>query len=192
FSGASSPIDRSISVKEAFGEIRVPLIRGMKGVQDLVFDTGYRHSDYSVSGGVSAYKFEVQYSPISDMRFRASYQHAIRAPNIIDLFSPLGYGQSTNLSVDPCAVQPDGSAATATLAQCMHSGVAAAQYGNGTDSGGNPNTIPQCVAAQCGQVTGGNPDLTPEKAKTYTLGLTFTPAAVPRLSGSIDYWSISL
>jgi outer membrane receptor protein involved in Fe transport len=192
FSGASSPIDRSVTVKEAFTEVRVPIIHGRRGIEDLVFDTGYRHSDYSSSGSVSAYKFEVQYSPLEALRFRGSYQRAIRAPNIIDLFSPLGYGQSLTVGVDPCAVQPDGSPATATLDKCLHTGVTAAQYGDGTAGGANPNTIPQCVANQCGQVTGGNTQLKPERANSHTIGLTFSPSALPTLTGSIDYYSIKL
>lgn len=38
----------------------------------------------------------------------------------------------------------------------------------------------------------GNPDLQPEKAKTYSLGLVLTPTAIPRLSASIDYYSIRI
>jgi len=145
--------------------------------QDLIFDTGYRHSNYTYSGGINTYKFELQWSPIRDIRFSGTYQQAIRAPSIIELFNPqlVGLIQFGN---DPCA----GTAPTATLTQCMAQGVTAAQYGH----------IPQCVAGQCSQLTGGNPALNPETSKSWTAGFTFTPQAIPTLSGSFDYYHIAL
>jgi iron complex outermembrane receptor protein len=166
----------------------VPLVQDRTGIRDLVFDSAYRYSRYTTAGNTNAYKFELQYAPLRDFRFRSSFQHAVRAPNIIELFNPQAYGQQSFLGVDPCAVQPDGTPATATLEQCEHTGVTAAQYGNG----GSTNTIPQCVSNQCGQVIGGNPNLKPEQADTYSIGLTFTPQRWPNLTGSIDYYHIAL
>jgi outer membrane receptor protein involved in Fe transport len=48
------------------------------------------------------------------------------------------------------------------------------------------------VSAQCSQLTGGNPELVPEESKSWTAGFTFTPEAVPTLSGSFDYFHIAL
>ena len=42
------------------------------------------------------------------------------------------------------------------------------------------------------QVPGGNPALSPEKADTLTAGVVFTPASVPGLSFSIDYYEIDI
>ncbi len=53
-----------------------------------MFDTGYRHSDYSVTGKIGTHKFELQYSPTADLLFRGSFQRAIRAPSLIELFNP--------------------------------------------------------------------------------------------------------
>jgi hypothetical protein len=39
---------------------------------------------------------------------------------------------------------------------------------------------------------GGNADLTPETADTWTIGLTITPELVPQFTASIDYYSIEL
>jgi outer membrane receptor protein involved in Fe transport len=41
-------------------------------------------------------------------------------------------------------------------------------------------------------VSGGNPNLTPERANTYSIGMTLRPAALPTFSGSIDYYTIKL
>jgi outer membrane receptor protein involved in Fe transport len=187
FSGASVAIDDGYDVTEAFGEIRVPLVQGLTGVYDLVADAGYRWSDYSTAGSVDTYKFELQYAPIRDLRFRGSFQHAIRAPNIIELFNPPAYGQQSFLGVDPCARQPNGSPATRSLDDCLRTGVTAAQYGNG----GSTNVIPQCISNQCGQVIGGNTELRPEEADTYSIGVTFSASDLG-LTASADYYSIKV
>jgi iron complex outermembrane receptor protein len=41
-------------------------------------------------------------------------------------------------------------------------------------------------------VTRGNPDLTPETAKTYTAGLVLTPTFMPRFSLAVDYYETKL
>ncbi|HEY6640745.1 TonB-dependent receptor domain-containing protein [Povalibacter sp.] len=187
FSGASVAIDDGYDVKEVFTEIRVPLIQGRTGIYDLMVDGGYRYSDYSTAGSTDTYKLELQYAPVRDLRFRGSYQHAIRAPNIIELFNPQNYGQQSFFGVDPCARQPDGSPATRSLEDCLRTGITAAQYGNG----GSTNTIPQCVSNQCGQVTGGNPNLDPEQADTYSVGVTWAPSGLS-LIASLDYYDIKL
>lgn len=186
--GASVPIDNSNSVDEAFMELRVPLVQGKTGIHDLVFETGYRYSDYSLAGGVDTYKFLLQYAPVEDFRFRGSYQRAIRAPSIIELFNPDLVGQ-IQFGDDPCAPTPN-AAATATLAQCLNTGVTAAQYGDGTRAGGN--TVPQGQAGQLTQLQGGNQNLEPETATTRSIGVTFSPSFLPNFVGSIDYYNIEL
>jgi outer membrane receptor protein involved in Fe transport len=191
FGSAAVPIDASDAVSEYWAELRLPLMQDKAFAKDLLFDTGFRHSNYTYSGGVNTYKFELQWAPIRDIRFRGTYQKAIRAPSIIELFNPqlVGLIQFGN---DPCAPTIDKAGvlhpATASLAQCQAQGVTAAQYGNG----GTTNLIPQCTAGQCSQLTGGNPQLSPEESKSWTAGFTFNPDAVPTLSGSIDYYHIAL
>src|SRR5262249_57135680 len=119
---------------------------------------------------VNTRKFELQYAPTEDFRFRGSYQHAIRAPSIIELFNPQLLSQ-TGFSNDPCAptINKQGVLvpATATLAQCLNTGASAAQYGNG----GTTNTIPQIAANQVTQLAGGNENLAPEIGTSYTWGV---------------------
>ena len=149
--------------------------------------------DHDWHQGVNTYKFEVQYAPVDDFRVRAGYQRAIRAPNIVELFTPQSFGTISAPSIDPCAPTRDPvtgvlTPATATLAQCQHTGVTAAQYGNG----GTTNSIPQCTALQCAQLMGGNIALKPEKSDSITIGVNITPRALPNLSASIDYYRIKL
>jgi outer membrane receptor protein involved in Fe transport len=191
FGGASVAIDNGYSVDEEFIELRAPLVDQRPGINDLVFDTGFRRSDYDTVGVVNTRKFELQYSPVQDLRFRGSYQHAIRAPSIVELFNPQLVGQIT-FDSDPCAPTLSSagvlSPAAATLEQCLRTGVTAAQYGNG----GTTNTIPQGTASQLSQLQGGNPDLRAETGISYTFGVNFTPTFLPGLSGSADYYRIRL
>lgn len=72
FGSAVAPIINSISVKEEFIAVRAPLMQDKPGAKELLFNTGYRRSDYTMVGVTNAYKFEVQYALIEDYRFRAS------------------------------------------------------------------------------------------------------------------------
>jgi len=190
FGGAVAPINNSISVSEQFLELRAPLAQDKSGVKELVVDTGYRHSNYTTVGGTNTYKFEVQYAPIADYRIRASYDRAIRAPSVAESYIP-PIVATTTVEADPCAPTFQGGVlvpASYSFAQCKNTGVTAAQYGNG----GTTNTIPQGVASQLSEQTSGNPNLKPEQADTYTVGLNFAPSQIPHLTGSIDYFHIQI
>jgi outer membrane receptor protein involved in Fe transport len=195
FGSAAVPIDNSLAVKEGFTEIRAPLVQDLPGVKELLIDTGYRYSDYTSNSGTTktqfqahTYKFEVQYAPINDVRLRVSYDKAIRAPSIVELYNPqlVGLIQSGN---DPCAPP-----VTYSQAQCARLGVSAAQYASSVAGAavGGVNPIPQCAAGQCSQLTGGNPNLKPEQAETYTVGINFQPSFLPKFTGSIDYFHIAI
>src|SRR5581483_3254407 len=161
FGGASTAIHASLSVTEGYGEVRAPILQHKPFAEELTLDGGYRRSHYSTGVDADTYKVGFQWAPVSDIRFRASYNRAIRAPNIIELFNPQSVTNTSEVSVDPCAPTPTGPA-TATLQQCMNTGVTAAQYGNG----GSTNHIIQCPSGQCAVLNGGNPKLTPERANT--------------------------
>ncbi|HEY2676224.1 MAG TPA: TonB-dependent receptor [Steroidobacteraceae bacterium] len=178
FGSAVAPIDHSISVAEEFVELRAPLLQDKPGAKELLFDTGYRRSNYSTIGVTNTYKFEVQYAPIADFRIRGSYGRAIRAPSVAEAFTPPIVGITT-VAPDPCAPP-----ITYTLLQCERTGVTMTQYNNGS--------IPQGTAAQLSQETSGNPNLKPEQADTYTFGVNFAPSRIPHLTGSIDYYHIQI
>jgi outer membrane receptor protein involved in Fe transport len=174
-------------VKELFAEVRIPLLQDVAFAKYLDFEAGFRYSDYELSGGVDTYKFGTQWQPIDDIRVRASFNHAIRAPSLIELFVSQTVTQTSDISSDPCAPL-NGVAATATLAECQRTGVTAAQYGNGLST----SLIPQCVSNQCSTLTGGNPDLKPEEADTISFGVTLTPRFLPNFSMSIDWYQIKM
>jgi iron complex outermembrane recepter protein len=183
FGGAAAPIHQGFHVSEEFIEFGGAIVQDKPGIANLLVDTGFRHSDYSTSGGVNTGKFELQYQPVSSVRVRGSFQRAIRAPNLIELNNPPIVGLIT-AGEDPCAPSAFSGVIVATLQQCMRTGVTAAQYNSGS--------IPQGTGSQLSAETGGNSQLKPEKADSYSVGVTFTPPSVPGLSGSIDYYRIKL
>jgi outer membrane receptor protein involved in Fe transport len=165
------------NVSELFTEVRIPIASNRPMLESLSLTGGYRLSDYSsMEDRISTYKLEFEYAPVQDIRFRASYNRAIRAPNISELFAPQQIG---NVSAqDPCS----GPTPTASLVQCQLTGVTAAQYGR----------IPECPSEVCSAQGGGNPNLRPEEADTYTAGVVLTPRFLPRFSLSVDYFNIKV
>ena len=152
---------------------------------DLTLDGGYRHSHYSTGISANTYKVGLQWAPMHDIRFRGSYNRAIRAPNIIELFNPQSVTNTTEVVGRPLRAG-HGAASHRHPGPCMNTGVTAAQYGNG----GSTNHIVQCPAAQCAVLNGGNTKLTPEKADTYSVGFTLRPRFLDGFTGSLDYFVI--
>jgi len=188
--GAVLPTNGETDLFEIFGEIQLPLIQDMEFAKELGVSAAIRNSSYEsvdilngVEGGdfsVDTYSVGATWSPIDDVRFRAQYQRAIRAPNVFELFNP----QNTNLSslTDPCSgFAGTDEAPTATAAQCANTGVTAAQFGAIPPDSGQLNVI-----------TGGNPALQPEEADTITLGFIYQPSQIPDLVISADYYEIEL
>ena len=176
FGGASPAISGQYTVKEFYFEGRLPIMEQKDWAYLLSVNGAYRYSDYTTGVHANSYGLGAEWAPVRDYKFRATYQQATRAPNIIELFTPA----STNLFnmyVDPCA----GPNPTGSLAGCIASGLPAARYG--AANLGNP-------AGQYNISTGGNPNLKAEEAHTYTVGLVMTP--LPNLSATIDYWNIDL
>ena len=179
FGGAAVRVNNSLRAAEAYGEVRAPLVNDMPFARDLLFEGGYRYSDYSTGIQAKTYKLGLQWAPTEDIRFRGSYNKAIRAPNILELYTPQAVTNTSVVSEDPCAA---GALSPATPAQCANTGVTAAQYGK----------IPQCPANQCAVLLGGNTNLQAEQAKTYTVGFTTRPRFLPGFTASVDYYHIDM
>jgi iron complex outermembrane recepter protein len=164
----------SFNVYEVYGELNVPIITDMPFIKDLNFDGGYRYSEYDDVGQTETYKLALEYAPVEDIKFRGSFNHAVRAPNVDELFQPDTVGLFSG--ADPCS----GSAPVASLAACERSGVTAGQYG----------LITPCPASQCNALTGGNSVLKPEASDTTSLGVVFTPTFIRNFSLTVDFYNI--
>jgi iron complex outermembrane receptor protein len=184
--GASSPVDAEIDIEEIFTEVLVPVATG------VTLELGARYSEYentasfadepSISNDFTntSYKIGADWQIIEDLRARAMFQHAVRAPNLAEIGFPRTPGIG-DLDTDPCeGDNPVGNPALTEL--CIATGVPA----------GNIGSLTSIIAGQIGNFLGGNPSLDPEEADTYTAGLVYTPSAVPGLEMSVDFYDITV
>ena len=177
-SGTVPSVSGQFDVREFFGELQVPIIQH-SFIDELSVSTGYRHSTYHIAGNsksTDTYKVEARFAPIRDVRFRGSYNRAVRAPNIVELFQPVRSFLSG--SIDPCS----GDIPAASQTACANSGVTAAQYGHITPS----------PAKQYNAEGGGNPNLNPESADTLTAGVILQPRFIPGLALTADWFDIKV
>jgi outer membrane receptor protein involved in Fe transport len=178
---AALPTRGSQSVREMFGEARVPLLKDLPLVQQLSLNGAFRVSDYNLSGvgTVTTFSAGTDWKVDDNISFRGQYQSAIRAPSVGELFG----GQTQNFTAfpDPCAQASNaGNAAIRNI--CLAQGVPQATI----------FTAAVQPAALVGNVSGGNPALTQEKSETITFGTVITPEVVPGLALSVDYFSIGV
>ncbi len=173
----------AFNVKEGFFEVSVPVVTDKPFIELLQFDGSYRYSDYSTAGQTDTYKLSAIYAPIKDIRVRGTYNRAVRAPNVLELFSTPTVGLFSSPGDDPCAGDAVGGLVNGnTFAQCAASGVTAAAFGN----------IDASPASQYNQRTSGNPGLSPEIADSYTIGLVIQPSFLRNFTLTIDGFDIRI
>ncbi|HTT41633.1 MAG TPA: TonB-dependent receptor [Steroidobacteraceae bacterium] len=161
-------------VWEGFTEARLPLVRNMTGFQVLDLEGGYRYSSYTSGFNTDTYKVGLTWAPVKDVRLRASYNKAVRAPNAAELGKPTYV--ALDGGADLCA-----KGTTFSAAQCAQTGLLASQY-----------PAAKSPAAQYNGQIGGNPNLQPETGKTKAVGIVFTPTFLPSFSASVDYSDIKI
>lgn len=185
------PAEGSTEVKEAAIEFLVPLLADKPFAHKLDLSLGFRTSDYDVSGRVETYKADGLWEPFRGFTIRGGFEHAIRAPNIGELYNQLGAQAQIGSPPgqgDPCDVRSSarsGANAASVRALCIATGV--------------PTPIAdtyQYTTVAIGVINSGNLDLTPEEADTVTFGVVFRPefdaALVRDMQLSIDYYDIDI
>ncbi len=190
---ASAPASGNISVKEIAAQIDIPLLADRPFFHELGIGGAIRYSDYSVTGSVTSYEGDARWRPVAPLLIRGSYQRAVRAPNIGELFTPasgtqLVIGTPPGALGDPCDVRSTArtganGARVATL--CVAQGVPQAAIAS--------YTFPTTAT---GQTIAGNTSLTPEKADTFNAGFVFDTPGNEGLFGdftlSVDYYNIKV
>ena len=175
----SLPIAGSFDVYEFFTEVDVPLITNRPGIESLNFTGAFRMSDYSTIGTAQTYAAGFGWEPVEDLRIRAQYNRAVRAPNIGDLFAPATNGFPG--AADPCS-SGLGSYSSATIdANCIATGVPAASVGTSFQSN-----------AQIEALFGGNPNVQEETADTFTIGAVWQPSFISGFTLQVDYYDIEI
>jgi iron complex outermembrane recepter protein len=171
-------------VNEAYLETIVPLIHDQPFAHSLEAEAAVRFGDYSTVGNVVSWKGGLSWAPVQDVRFRAVYSRATRAPNIGELYQGANQTFPTGL-VDPC----DGATATSTERGhdfCRTIPAIAAQIAQRGAFVYDENQDYQSIEG----FDRGNPAVLEEEAQTWTVGMVLTPMA--NLSVSIDWFDIKV
>ncbi|MBB3174739.1 outer membrane receptor protein involved in Fe transport [Endobacter medicaginis] len=176
-SNTEQPTGGGFNATEAFGELNIPILRNINWAKDLFVDVSGRYSSYNLYGSQYNWKAQINYAPTRDIRFRADIGTATRQPSVQELFGGviLGFPSAT----DPCdsgQIGTYGALEGVVQANCAK---AIKNYSS---------SFSQTGAGQVPTNSGGNADLKPETARTYTIGVVLTPRWVPNLLVSIDYW----
>ncbi len=186
---AKQPISGGqFDVKEAFAEINAPLLADRPFFKLLSFSAAVRVSDYSTVGKTTTWKLDGIWSPVRDIRFRGTYSQSVRAPNISELFDP--QGSTFQFVTDPCDVTRLAEGTQFRVANCRTIlsglGLSAAQI-----AAFSPSTDAQNTTSRLG-LSGGNPNLTAETARTWTAGVVLQPRFIPRLTLTFDWYNVKI
>jgi len=175
------------NVGEAYAEMRIPILKDIPFAKELTVELAGRHSNYSTINRTNQYSARLEWAPFQDLRFRANQGTAVRAPNIVELFSPQSVNFTTT-ATDPCDAQ---SYAGATAAQkALRNVTCSAAIAGWNSSTFTTNIGPGHPSLQLLQ--GGNPNLGPETAHTYQLGFVAEPHWIPHLQISLDYFKYNI
>ncbi len=121
-----SNIAASISVKEAFAEIRVPLLKDTPFFEELSVEGAARWARYTGSGDVWAYKGGLNWTVGEGVRLRGTYSRDVRAANLSERFDITGGAATVNDPMFKTSSLPNGPSVSITRF-----------------SGGNPNVRPE-------------------------------------------------
>ena len=167
----------SDTLKEVFGEVEVPILKGTTLAESLSLNLSGRFSDYDSYGTNSTYKAGFNWQVIPSIRLRYSQGTSFRAPALYELY--LGnqtsfLGQS---SIDPCINYGEGNNSILS-ANCASQGIPADYNAAGTSS----------ALITTG---GGAGILDPETAKSKTVGVVWSPS-FSTLRVAVDYFDITV
>ena len=184
FSNILNPSHGSYAVKEAFGELDLPLVHNKPFLEILDVSAAARVSDYTSSGTSATWKFDGTWAPIRDIKFRSTLSRSVRSPNISELYGAAS--QTYNFFDDPCIVANRTLGKPTRDANCQalltQSGLTPAQIANFVDN--PPGLIPGTQV--------GNTALNREVANTLTAGVVLQPSFTPGLSVSFDWYNIKI
>ena len=83
------------TIKEGYAEVAIPILRDQPFFHALDLNGAARYTDYSVSGGIWSWKAGVSWSPVEELRLRATLSRDIRAPNLYELFAGVSSTRGT-------------------------------------------------------------------------------------------------
>ncbi|WP_420384174.1 TonB-dependent receptor plug domain-containing protein [Novosphingobium sp.] len=175
-----SPSSGKFDVKEAFGELDLPILKDVPFAYILSVGAAGRYSHYSTSGNTTTWQFNGTYAPVPAITFRGSYGKAVRAPNIGELFQPkLG---DNAFFTDPCTPAQIKNGTQYRMANCTATLAAV-----GATSQASLQTDQFVFGSSSGNI-----NLKPETARTWTAGVLVRPSFLRGFVASFDWYNINL
>jgi iron complex outermembrane receptor protein len=175
------------TVREAYLELNVPLLKGVMMAELLNLNLASRYSDYSNFGSTTNSKASFMWKPIKDLLVRGTWAEGFRAPTLSDTFG--GGSQSFDNYLDACDSQWGNAASNAaTKARCTAAGVPV--NFRQVNAAGTPVPAGGAQTPTPFQQGSGNAFLQPETAVTRTAGLVYSPSFVPGFTIGLDWFNI--
>ncbi|MEM8936786.1 MAG: TonB-dependent receptor [Pseudomonadota bacterium] len=176
-------ISGSFDVVEGFAEVSIPVLADLPFAKGLTVDASIRVADYSSVGSTTSFAFGSVWRPVDDFRLRASFNRAVRAPNISELFRPRDQGPGQfNAGQDPCDPISIANGSETRAQNCAEFIPDLATF----------DPSPAYAVGGLTFITGGNPNLSAETADTYTVGFVYTPQQLSGLAIIADYYNIDI
>ena len=170
----------AFEVKEAYTELRIPILANTPFFEELTVSGAGRVADYKGGvGTVYAYNGGVDWAPFDGIKLRANYGRSIRAPNATETFGELIPNFAPGFQ-DPCRPSNIGAGTSFRGANCA------------TALGANLGNLAALGVQSLPVLSGVNPDLKAETSDSLTVGAVFQPAFIPGLNVSVDYYSITV
>lgn len=148
--------------KELYAEALAPL------TEMINLSLAVRYSDFSDFGTDVNPKVGLEFDPMDNLKFRATYSTGFRAPSLQELYQ--GASESFDFLTDPCAAANAGSTAQ-TRGCAVQSDPALFQF----------LTI----------TTGNSTQLEAEESKSFTAGVVWSPEFADGLNIRLDYFNIT-
>ncbi len=178
----SSPTAGGYHVNSFYTELNIPLLADVALAKALNVDLSSRYSDYSTFGSTTDSSIGIRWQVVSDLTLRGDWGQGFRAPSIGELFGTSSRFDAT--LVDPCNFNSPINSPQ-VRANCQVLGVP------------NPATFQQSNT-QISILTGGNPNLQPERSRNIALGGVYSPSWAigtgwsQRLDFDLTYFKITL
>lgn len=149
------------NVKEVFGEVGVPLLKGIPGIESLVLDLSGREFKYkSVGDRDNVWKIGLNWQITDHWRIRGTMGTSYRAPQLYELYLGNQSGFLGQIQVDPC-INWGESTNSNIRTNCAAVGIPPSYDGNGASA----ETFRG----------GGKGFLKPETSRAKSVGIVWTP-----------------
>lgn len=170
---------------EAFAELNMPLVAGAPFIQSFDINGAYRYAHHSRLGGINSFAAGGEWQIDSNIRLRAQFQRAVRAPSVSELF--INPATSFSFVADPC----DSFGNWGFLSSAQQESVRDACIADGVPETAVGGFVGSGLPIE-NNTSGYGAELEAEKANTITVGGLFTPAFAPGLTLTVDYYDISI